>query len=29
MPDQRRQALFKQMKDWDPQYKEFLTKPAQ
>jgi hypothetical protein len=28
MPDQRRQALFKQMKDWDPQYKEFLTKPT-
>ncbi|WP_439925835.1 hypothetical protein [Nitrobacter sp. JJSN] len=27
MPDQRRQALFKHMKDWDPQYKDFLISP--
>lgn len=28
MPDQRRQALFKHMKGWDPQYVGFLTKPS-
>jgi hypothetical protein len=27
MPEQRRQALFKHIRDWDPQYKDFLTKP--
>ena len=26
MPEQRRQALFKHMKGWDPKYKSFLTR---
>jgi hypothetical protein len=26
MPEQRRQALFKHMKGWDPHYKSFLTR---
>ena len=27
MLEQRRQTLFKHIRDWDTQYKDFLTKP--